>query len=103
MTILYRNGYTGEIVSSVGHDALDTPLKRLPVRTRRSRLQNALAAKVPKSVLQFNKKLLSLEDLREGGVSLNFQDGTKALADLVVGADGKRSVGIPYYAAENLF
>ncbi len=59
---------------------------------RRLRLQEALAARVPEGLIEFNKKLISLRDLGADGVRLTFADGTQTTADLVVGADGIRSV-----------
>lgn len=47
---------------------------------------------MPDDVIQFGKKLVSLENLGEQGVRLLFKDGTEATADLVVGADGIQSV-----------
>ncbi|KAE9364421.1 FAD/NAD(P)-binding domain-containing protein [Stipitochalara longipes BDJ] len=83
-----RNGYTGEIVLPEP----GIPRKRGPTRVRRIRLQAALGAQVPKGVIQFSKKLISLQDLEQEGVLLKFEDGTSTTADLVVGGDGVRSV-----------
>ena len=92
-------------------------IDRRPIRARRTRLQAALLEKVPRDVFQFGKKLVALHDVddnddgsdqgKKGGVRLVFQDGTEATADLVVGADGIRSVGSlfpfgPYIRALNL-
>lgn len=65
------------------------------IRARRTRLQSALLDKVPEGLIQFNKKLISLEDLPGAGVRLVFDDKTDAHADLVVGADGIHSVRCP--------
>lgn len=66
------------------------------IRARRTRLQAALLEKIPSGIIQFSKKLVSLEDLGENkGVHLVFKDGTETTADLVLGADGIRSVGLP--------
>lgn len=65
---------------------------RLPVRTQRTKLQSALLSHVPDGVIQLGKKTTSLEDLGSQGVRLHFSDGTETIADLVVGADGIRSV-----------
>lgn len=44
-------------------------------------------------MIQLSKKLEKMTDLGdEGGVELTFTDGTSETADLVVGADGIRSV-----------
>lgn len=47
---------------------------------------------MPEDVIQYGKKLVSLENLGEQGVRLLFKDGTEVIADLVVGADGIQSV-----------
>lgn len=67
--------------------------QRGAIRARRTRLQQALLAQVPEGIIKFSKKLIHIEDLADEGVRLTFEDGTKALADLVVGADGIHSVG----------
>jgi salicylate hydroxylase len=93
-----RNGYTGEIVLPEP----GIPRKRGPTRVRRARLQAALAAQVSQGVIKFNKKLVSLQDLEDGGVTLEFADGTNTTADLVVGGDGVRSVCSAYNAIGSL-
>jgi len=47
---------------------------------------------VPPGIIKLNKRVVSLENLEKGGVRLIFQDGTETTADLVLGADGIRSV-----------
>lgn len=42
--------------------------------------------------IQLSKKLTKIVDKEEGGIELHFKDGTSTTADLVVGADGIRSV-----------
>jgi salicylate hydroxylase len=51
-----------------------------------------LKAKVPEGIIQLKKKLVLMEDLGADGVRLTFEDGEVAIADLVIGADGIRSV-----------
>jgi 2-polyprenyl-6-methoxyphenol hydroxylase-like FAD-dependent oxidoreductase len=57
----------------------------------RADLVDALADVVPQDVVHFDKKLVDLEE-GPAGVTLVFADGTKAVADAVVGADGVHSV-----------
>jgi salicylate hydroxylase len=92
MRLFNRNGYTGEIFPQL-ESVVAT--KRGPTRVPRTRLQAALGAQVPKGIIQFNKKLVSMHNLEYGCVRLVFQDGTETTADLVIGADGIRSVGSP--------
>ncbi|TAQ86511.1 hypothetical protein B7494_g5166 [Chlorociboria aeruginascens] len=90
-SVLQRNGLTGEIVGQLALAKPAFPQYR-GQRVRRARLQAALVAQVPKGVIQLQKRLVSLQNLEEGGVSLVFEDGEEVIADLVVGGDGIRSV-----------
>ncbi|ROW13022.1 hypothetical protein VPNG_05902 [Cytospora leucostoma] len=66
---------------------------RPTIRTQRTKLQSALLAHVPPGVIRLSKKLEGVSDLGDGGgVELRFADGTTETADLVVGADGIRSI-----------
>lgn len=67
--------------------------KRPNIRTQRTKLQSALLSHVNPELIHLSKKVVSLSDKGVEGVELHFQDGTVAVADLVVGADGIRSVG----------
>jgi salicylate hydroxylase len=86
-----RNGLNGKALKE------QTSTSVLPhyrgQRVRRTRLQAALIAKVPEGVIKLRKRLISLENLKEGGAHLVFEDGEEVVADLVVGGDGIRSVG----------
>jgi len=62
------------------------------LRVRRTRLQKCLLDVVPKGIIQLNKRLVSVEDLDDEGVRLRFEDGREERVDLVIGADGIRSV-----------
>lgn len=46
---------------------------------------------MPKGTIKLGRKLVRLNDLGASGVELAFADGSTAIADLVVGADGIRS------------
>ncbi|KAI9825928.1 MAG: hypothetical protein M1819_000447 [Sarea resinae] len=94
--VVHRNGLNGHVVGATGVSSL--PIQYHPQRVRRTRLQSALLSKVPRGIIQLNKRLVSLENLEQGGVRLVFQDGTETIVDLVVGADGIRSV-----VRENIF
>lgn len=56
----------------------------------RADLTDALASAVPAEIIHFNRKLVGL-DQYAGGVRLTFADGSHAVADAVVGADGVHS------------
>ncbi|KAJ5714569.1 uncharacterized protein N7483_011750 [Penicillium malachiteum] len=87
-----RNGYTGKTLSITKHPENSAADTRGAIRARRTRLQSALLAKVPDNLIQFNKKLVTLENVPDGGVRLVFDDSTEVHADLVIGADGIHSI-----------
>ncbi|PYH41296.1 putative monooxygenase [Aspergillus saccharolyticus JOP 1030-1] len=91
---MQRNGRTGELIVPYPTPPPlgDKEAQYESIRTRRTRLQAALLDRVPPDTIHFSKKLVSLTDLGETGVRLQFQDQTEVVADLVVGADGIRSV-----------
>jgi salicylate hydroxylase/6-hydroxynicotinate 3-monooxygenase len=57
----------------------------------RAELHDALLSTLPDEIVHLNKKLVGLEQY-EGTVTLRFEDGTRAQANAVVGADGVHSV-----------
>jgi salicylate hydroxylase/6-hydroxynicotinate 3-monooxygenase len=57
----------------------------------RAELHDALASAIPADIIHLGKKLVGLEQ-KAGQVALAFADGTRALADAVVGADGVHSI-----------
>ncbi len=57
----------------------------------RGDLHTALASIVPRAIIHLNRRLVGLDRSR-AGVTLSFADGSRALADAVVGADGVHSV-----------
>lgn len=58
----------------------------------RARFLDKLVESIPKERAHLNKRLVKIEDKDSGGVILHFKDGTTAIADAVVGAEGIRSV-----------
>ncbi|KAJ9271572.1 hypothetical protein DTO212C5_2364 [Paecilomyces variotii] len=88
--VIHRNGLSGELLKQTSPSPL-LPLKYHPRRVRRTRLQGALLKHVPGGIIHLSKRLVSLENL-QNGVRLLFEDKTSATADLVIGADGIRSV-----------
>lgn len=57
----------------------------------RATLHEALASVVPADTIHLGKKLVGL-DQRNGQVTLAFEDGSRATADAVIGADGVHSI-----------
>lgn len=58
----------------------------------RARFLDELVKLVPEGTAQFGKRLVEIEELEEGGVSLRFADGEIVRADAVVGCDGIKSM-----------
>lgn len=73
-----------------------TKTGRAPIRTQRTKLQSALLSAIKPGTIKLSKKLVNMEDVGVAGIKLTFKDGTSATADLVVGADGIRSVHLLY-------
>ncbi|OCF72395.1 salicylate hydroxylase [Kwoniella mangroviensis CBS 8886] len=81
-----RNGTTGELISRMDPEA--APRSRI----ERYKLQRALLGQVPPDFIQLSKKLAEIIESPKG-IELTFQDGTGAGPfDLLLGADGIRSV-----------
>ena len=89
---ILRNGKTGEEIHR--NERLPTG-GRLNIRTQRTKLQSALLSQIPPGSLKLSARLIKTEDLGSEGVRLYFSDNTEVVADLVVGADGIRSVTFP--------
>lgn len=59
------------------------------MRCERRRLRDWLSTKIP---IQWNKRMSSMKE-DDSGVTVQFEDGTSARGDIVVGADGFNSAG----------
>ena len=82
---LNRDGYTGEITREL---PMPESLYNAPyLCMHRADLHDALSSAVPGDIVHLGKKLMGL-DQKVGQVTLRFEDGTSAMADAVVGADG---------------
>ena len=90
MSLLLRNGLTGELQYRYPPHYGDP--KYQEIRARRTVLQAALLSAVPKTAIRLRKRLVRVITLAEGGSRLTFDDDSTVDADLVVGADGLRSV-----------
>ncbi|KAH9848937.1 FAD/NAD-P-binding domain-containing protein [Lenzites betulinus] len=99
LLVEHRNGRTGELLARRFHNG--DPNKPPAVRIERYKLQNALLSQVPPGVVQLSKKLVGIQEQADG-VTLEFADGKKqGPFDLVVGADGIRSVVRQYAFPEH--
>lgn len=64
----------------------------------RAKLQAALLKEVDQSRVKLNKKLTDIEKLPNGKITIRFHDGHKDEVDLLVAADGIRSVSHAFLA-----
>ncbi|WVQ72196.1 hypothetical protein IAR50_001742 [Cryptococcus sp. DSM 104548] len=85
-----RNGRTGELLKRTYQSV--NPDKPARSRIERYKLQQALLLQIPQGTIQLNKKLATIAE-SDKGVVLTFKDGrVEGPFDLLIGADGIRSV-----------
>ncbi|KAF5859772.1 hypothetical protein ETB97_002435 [Aspergillus alliaceus] len=89
-SVQHRNGRTGELLVSNGQEG--TPSRHKHARALRTILQQALLKAVDKSKLRLASRLVEINELPDKSLSLRFEDGHTDEVDLLVGADGVRSV-----------
>jgi salicylate hydroxylase/6-hydroxynicotinate 3-monooxygenase len=86
---LNRDAYSGELMREL---PMPEGLYGAPyLCMHRADLHDALASAVPAGSIHLNKKLVGLEQA-DGTVTLHFEDGDRAAADAVIGADGVHSI-----------
>jgi 2-polyprenyl-6-methoxyphenol hydroxylase-like FAD-dependent oxidoreductase len=60
----------------------------------RASLQKALLKKLPSDILHLGKRVIGVDASNGKNVFVTFEDLTSVTADLVIGADGIKSVGL---------
>ncbi|TVY92462.1 Salicylate hydroxylase [Lachnellula willkommii] len=88
--MIYRHWKTNEIIGMDVHEDVTEHLHHT-ARYHRGHLHQALLENVPRSIIHLRKKLVSAKADPQEGVTLEFEDGTTATADILLGADGLRS------------
>ncbi|KAL4903328.1 hypothetical protein BDW74DRAFT_179747 [Aspergillus multicolor] len=86
---IFRHWKTNQVVSVDTHRNVPDPWHHT-TRFHRGHLHAALLEHVPQESIHLDKKLVKAE-ASEDGVTLNFEDGTKAHGDILIGADGLKS------------
>ncbi|KAJ1712318.1 hypothetical protein CA14_007629 [Aspergillus flavus] len=89
-SVQHRNGRTGELLQSSGQH--DTPPRHKHARALRTVLQQALLKAVDKTNLRLSSRLVEIRELPNKTLSLRFEDEHTDEVDLLIGADGVRSV-----------
>jgi salicylate hydroxylase len=92
--MIYKHWKTNEILGEDHHQAVTEHLHRT-ARYYRPHLQEALLEHVPRDIIHLGKKFKSAETSDES-VQIAFEDGEQVHADILLGADGLRSVSGAY-------
>ena len=79
------------MLDKTSHPA-DTPPHHISCRMVRAKLQAALLKHVDQTRVHVGRKLVAIEQLDGGKLRISFEDGLTDEVDLLVGADGIRSV-----------
>ncbi|KAE9373076.1 FAD/NAD(P)-binding domain-containing protein [Stipitochalara longipes BDJ] len=87
--MVYRHWKTNEVIGKDEHADVKEWLHQT-TRFHRGHLHGKLVEHVPRESIKLGKKVAGI-DIEEGGVAITFEDGSRALADIAVGADGLRS------------
>ncbi|KAH9210006.1 hypothetical protein DL95DRAFT_449023 [Leptodontidium sp. 2 PMI_412] len=83
----YRHWKTNEIIGEDFYEDVSEPL-HYTARFHRGHLQQALLKHVPRETIHLKKKLVNATVEDGNYVKMEFQDGSTATADLLIGADG---------------
>lgn len=87
-----RHFKTGDVLSiDYNHNVPDR--RHQFARMHRASLQKALLKNLPPSILHTGKKVSTVRT-NDDGATVDFEDGTSVTADLVIGADGIKSVSV---------
>lgn len=89
-----RNGRTGVWIRDMLHSP-DTPPNQISCRLVRAKLQAALLKEIDQTRVQVSKRLVNVQKLPSGKIAITFEDGEEDEVDLLVAADGIRSVSNP--------
>lgn len=91
--MIYKHWKTNEVLGTDHHDNVTEHLHHT-ARYYRAHLQEGLLKHVPKELVHLGKRFHSVQS-NSDGVAVTFEDGTTVTADILLGADGLRSVRLP--------
>lgn len=89
--MIYRHWKTGEVIDYDVHNTVQIK-KHATARFHRAHLHQALLENLPEGIVHLGKTTVDVKADPDKGATLYFEDGTTTTADIVVGADGLRSV-----------
>ncbi|KIW12675.1 hypothetical protein PV08_09953 [Exophiala spinifera] len=89
LPMIYRHWRTNEIVSVDHFQDVPEP-RHQTARFHRAHLHQALLEHVPRELIHLGRRI-SGADVNDRTVTLVFEDGTKAVGDVLIGADGINS------------
>lgn len=96
--MIFKHWKTNEVLGEDYHDNV-TEKEHFTARYLRAHLQEALLENVPKERIHLKKRFDRVEAVGEGA-RVTFQDGSVVTADIVLGADGLRSVSDSLFGSE---
>lgn len=96
---IYRHWKTNEIIGEDFYKNVSEEL-HYTARFHRGHLQQALLKHIPRDTIHLKKKLVSATATAQDGVKMEFQDGSVATADLLIGADGINSVSASSFSMQ---
>lgn len=99
--MIYRHWKTNEVIGMDVHENVTEYLHRT-ARYHRAHLHQALLENVPRDIIHLKKKLVSAKANPNDGVVLEFQDETIVTADILLGADGLRSVSAWFHSLDDI-
>ena len=91
--MIYKHWKTNEILGLDHHQDINEHFHRT-ARYYRAHLQEALLEHVPRDIIHLGKNFSSVKTT-DTGVTIKFADGDQVKADILIGADGLRSVSLP--------
>lgn len=88
--MIYKHWKTNEVLGQDYHGDVTEPSHHT-ARYLRAHLQEALLENVPRDIIHLGKTFENVK-IHDNGVEVGFKDGTAIKADILIGADGLRSV-----------
>ncbi|MGE8538720.1 MAG: FAD-dependent monooxygenase, partial [Acinetobacter sp.] len=99
--LAYIDGLNGEVMTQFSLTPLIEEVGQRPYPVSRAELQNMLMDEFGRQEIRLAKKMVSIQDSGQQ-VEIDFQDGSSARAELLIGADGTHSITRQYVLGEQV-